>query len=154
MTELPAFVAGGRADVRGMLVAVHFRDERGFAIFSIQQSDRSRVRALGHLPEEVSLNAVVRVGGVWAEHPEYGWQVRANTVELVDAADRSGMVAFLVAYTKHLGPVRAAEAVALFGDGVFEFLNDHSERGTDRSAADIRASLRGLARRGCRCGVR
>src|SRR2546429_207692 len=30
---LPAFVAGAPADVRGTLVAVHFRDERGFAIF-------------------------------------------------------------------------------------------------------------------------
>ena len=56
-TSLPAFVAGAQADVRGTLVAVHFRDERGFAVFSIQQADRSRVRALGHLPTDVSLHA-------------------------------------------------------------------------------------------------
>jgi hypothetical protein len=92
-TSLPAFVAGAHADVRGMLVAVHFRDERGFAVFSIQQADRSRIRALGHLPADVSLHAVVRIGGVWTEHAQYGWQVRCNTVELVDEADRSGMVA-------------------------------------------------------------
>jgi exodeoxyribonuclease V alpha subunit len=126
-TSLPAFVAGAQADVRGTLVAVHFRDERGFAVFSVQQADRSRVRALGHLPSDVSLHAVVRIGGVWTEHPQYGWQVRGNTVELVDDSDRSGVVAFLAAYTKHLGRVRAAEAVALFGDRIFEVLKDNPE---------------------------
>ena len=35
---LPAFVAGAPADVRGTLVAVHFRDERGFAIFLLGAS--------------------------------------------------------------------------------------------------------------------
>jgi hypothetical protein len=80
-TSLPAFVAGAHADIRGTLVAVHFRDGRGFAVFSIQQTDRSRVRALGHLPANVALHAVVRVGGIWTEHAQYGWQVRANTVE-------------------------------------------------------------------------
>jgi hypothetical protein len=123
-TSLPAFVAGAQADVRGTLVAVHFRDERGFAVFSIQQADRSRLRALGHLPVDVSLHAVVRIGGVWTEHSQYGWQVRCNTVELVDDSDRSGMIAFLASYTKHLGRARAAEAIALFGDRVFEVLKD------------------------------
>jgi len=33
----------------------------------------------------------------------------------------------LVAYTKHLGPVRAAEAVERFGDRVFEVLRDTPE---------------------------
>src|SRR5207244_12070921 len=63
---LPAFVAGAPADVRGTLVAVHFRDERGFAIFSLEQPDGSRVRALGQLPPEMTLQAVVRVGGLWS----------------------------------------------------------------------------------------
>jgi hypothetical protein len=31
---LPSVVAGGAADITGTLAAVHFRDERGFAIFS------------------------------------------------------------------------------------------------------------------------
>ena len=57
---LPAFVTGAPADVRGTLVAVHFRDERGFAIFSLEQPDGSRVRALGQLPAEITLQAVVR----------------------------------------------------------------------------------------------
>src|SRR5919205_3389916 len=99
---LPAFVAGAQADVRGTLVAVHFRDERGFAIFSLEREDRSRVRALGYLPSDVTLHAVLRVGGVWTQHSQFGWQVRATTVELVDHFDRRGIVAFLVAYTKYL----------------------------------------------------
>ncbi len=81
-------MAGAQADVRGTLVAVHFRDERGFAVFSVQQADRSRVRALGHLQTAVILHAVVRIGGVWTKHAQYGWQVRCNTVELVDDSDR------------------------------------------------------------------
>src|SRR5215207_512171 len=55
---LPSFVAGTQADVRGTLVAVHFRDERGFAIFSLEQPDGSRVRARGYLPPDVTLRAV------------------------------------------------------------------------------------------------
>ncbi len=103
-TSLPAFVAGAQADVRGTLVGVHFRDERGFAVFSVQQADRTRVRALGHLPSGVSLHAVVRIGGVWAEHPQYGWQVRCNTVELVDDSDRRGVVAFPCLLYEASGP--------------------------------------------------
>src|SRR5438876_7827243 len=96
-TPLPAFVAGAQADVRGTLVAVHFRDERGFAIFSLEQPDGSRVRALGQLPAEFTLQAVVRLGGTWIRHAQFGWQVRVNTFELVDWLDRRGIVAFLVA---------------------------------------------------------
>jgi hypothetical protein len=99
---LPAFVAGAPADVRGTLVAVDFRDERGFAIFSLEQPDGSRVRALGQLPAEITLQAVVRIGGFWTRHAEFGWQVRVNTFELIDRLDRRGIVAFLVAYTTHL----------------------------------------------------
>src|SRR5258708_7423387 len=126
-TPLPAFVAGVQADVRGTLVAVHFRDERGFAIFSLEQADGSRVRALGQLPPEITLHAVVQIGGIWTRHAEFGWQVRVNTFELIDRLDRRGIVAFLVSYTMHLGPVRAAEAVERFGDRVFEILRDSPE---------------------------
>jgi len=126
-TPLPAFVAGAQADVRGTLVAVHFRDERGFAIFSLEQADGSRIRALGCLPADVTLRAVVRVGGTWTRHAQYGWQVQVKTVELVDHLDRRGVVAFLVAYTTHLGPVRAAQAVERFGDRVFEVIRQNPE---------------------------
>ena len=98
---LPAVTAGAPADLRGTLVAVHFRDERGFATFSLEQPDGSRVRALGQLPAEISLQAVVRIGGIWTRHAEFGWQVRVNTFELIDRLDRRGIVAFLVAYTTH-----------------------------------------------------
>ena len=124
---LPAIADGAPADVRGTLVAVHFRDERGFAIFSLQQADGARVRALGYLPPEITLQAVVRASGVWSRHAEFGWQVRVNTLELIDRLDRRGIVAFLVAYTTHLGPVRAAEAVERFGDRVFEVLRNSPE---------------------------
>jgi exodeoxyribonuclease V alpha subunit len=118
---------GAQADVRGTLVAVHFRDERGFAIFSLEQTDGLRIRALGYLPADITLRAVVRVGGTWARHAQYGWQVQVRTFELIDHLDRRGVVAFLVAYTTHLGPVRAAEAVERFGDRVFEVIRDSPE---------------------------
>src|SRR5438445_15597 len=38
-----------------------------------------------------------------------------------------GIVAFLVAYTTHLGPVRAAEAVERFGDRVFDVIRERPE---------------------------
>jgi hypothetical protein len=100
-TPLPTFVVGTQADVRGTLVAVHFRDERGFAIFSVEQADGTRIRALGYLPPDVTLRAVVRVGGTWTRHAQFGWQVQLKTVELVDHLDRRGIVAFLVAHTTH-----------------------------------------------------
>src|SRR5437660_612885 len=73
---LPAPEAGAQADLRGTLVAVHFRDERGFAIFSLEQAGGTRIRALGYLPTEVTLRAVMRISGVWIRHAQYGWQVR------------------------------------------------------------------------------
>jgi exodeoxyribonuclease V alpha subunit len=122
---LPSLAIGGHADVRGTLAAVHFRDERGFAIFSLEQPDGARIRGLGYLPANVTLRAVVRVGGTWSRHAQYGWQLQVKTVEVVDHLDRRGIAAFLVAYTTHLGPVRAAEAVERFGDRVFEVIRQH-----------------------------
>jgi exodeoxyribonuclease V alpha subunit len=121
---VPLPTAGGHADLQGTIVGVNFRDERGFAIFSIEQPDGMRVRALGYLPDQVALHAVVRVAGTWVQHPQYGLQVQVRTLELLDRVDRRGVVAFLVSYTTHLGPVRAAEAVARFGDHVFEVIRN------------------------------
>ena len=45
----------------------------------------------------------------------------------MDHLDRRGVVAFLVAYTTHLGPVRAAHAVERFGDRVFEVIRQNPE---------------------------
>jgi hypothetical protein len=115
------------AVVHGTITAVHLRDDGGFSIFSLEPSDGIPVRVLGHLPPEVGLRAVVRVGSTWARHIQYGWQVRLRTAELVDRLDRRGVIAFLVAYTAHLGPVRAAEAVERFSDGVFEIIREHPE---------------------------
>src|SRR5712691_2708259 len=126
-TPLPAFVAGAQADVRGTLAAVHFRDERGFSIFSLEQADGSRVRARGYLSPHITLRAAVRIGGTWSQHAQYAWQIQVRTVELFDHLDRRGVVAFLVAYTTHLGPVRAAEAVERFGDRFFEVICDHPD---------------------------
>jgi hypothetical protein len=120
MVTAQAAVAGAQADVRGTLAAVHFRDEHGFAIFSLEQPDGSRVRAIAYLPPTITLRADVRIAGTWTQHAQYGWQVQVRTAELMDRVDRRGTVAFLVAYTRHLGPVRAAEAVEQFGDRVFE----------------------------------
>jgi len=61
----------------------------------------SRVRALGQLPVEITLQAVLRIAGTWSRHVEFGWQVRVNTFELVDRLDRRGIVALFVAYTTH-----------------------------------------------------
>ncbi|MBV9582540.1 MAG: AAA family ATPase [Chloroflexi bacterium] len=125
---LPTRIAGGPADVTGTLAAVHFRDERGFAIFSIDEADTaSRVRALGYLAPDVGLRAVVRAVGSWNQHARYGWQLQVRTLELIDHLDQRGVVAFLVAYTTHLGPVRAAEAVQRFGERVFEVIREHPE---------------------------
>ncbi len=148
---LPVPEAGAQVDLRGTLVAVHFRDERGFAIFSLEQPDGTRIRALGDLPADVTLRAIVRIGGIWIRHAQYGWQVRVNTFELIDHLDRRGVVAFLVAYTLHLGPVRAAEAVERFGDRVFEVLHNSPEdlcviKGiTPERARAIRASFSAVA---------
>src|SRR6266568_6334438 len=76
---LPVPEAGAQVDLRGTLGAVHFRDERGFAIFSLEQPDGTRIRALGDLPADVTLRAVVRIGGIWIRHAQYGWQVRVST---------------------------------------------------------------------------
>ena len=146
--------ARAEADIRGTLVAVHFRDERGFAIFSIEQDAGSRVRALGYLPPDVALRAVVRAGGAWTQHARYRWRLQVRSLELIDHLDLRGIVAFLVAYTTHLGPVRAADAVARFGSRIFEVIREHPQdlcviKGiTPERACAVRRSRR------ARCGDR
>jgi hypothetical protein len=98
----PLAAIGAAVHVEGTLAAVNFRDERGFAIFTAELSDRSRVRALGYLPADVSLRALIRINGAWTRHPRYGWQGQVKMLELLDHLDRRGMVAFLVSYTRHL----------------------------------------------------
>jgi exodeoxyribonuclease V alpha subunit len=124
---LPTVMAGGAADITGTVAAVHFRDERGFAIFSIEPAGGDRVRALGYLAPGIGLRAVVRAVGTWTQHSRYGWQLQVRTLEVIDHLDQRGIVAFLVAYTTHLGPVRAAEAVQRFGQRVFEVIREHPE---------------------------
>src|SRR6478609_96251 len=98
---LPRVVAGGAANITGTLAAVHFRDERGFAIYSIQETDAARVRALGYLAPDIGLRSVVRAAGTWTQHAQYGWQLQVRTLELIDHLDQRGIAAFLVAYTTH-----------------------------------------------------
>ena len=85
------------------------------------------MRALGYLAPEIGLRAVVRAVGTWTQHARYGWQLQVRTLELIDHLDHRGIVAFLVAYTTHLGPVRAGEAVRRFGQRVFEVIREHPE---------------------------
>jgi hypothetical protein len=72
-------------------------------------------------------------------------------VQALDHLDRRGVVAVLVAYTTHLGPVRAAEAVERFGDRVFEVPQNSPEdvcviKGiTPNRAPVIRDSLSAVA---------
>jgi hypothetical protein len=96
--------AGAQADVRGTLAAVHFRDEHALPFFPLEQPEGSRVRAIGYLPPTITLRADVRIAGTWTQHDQYGWQVQVRTAELMDRVDRRRAVAFLAAYTRHLGP--------------------------------------------------
>ena len=52
--QAQSIAAGAQADVRGTLTAVLTRDEHGFAIFSVEQPDGSRVRARGYLPPTIT----------------------------------------------------------------------------------------------------
>jgi exodeoxyribonuclease V alpha subunit len=149
--QLPTLVNGAPAEIRGTLTAVHFRDQRGFAIFTVEQDDGARVRALGYLASEIGLRALIRLAGTWSQHVQFGWQVHVRTLEVIDQLDHRGIVAFLVAYTTHLGPVRAAEAVQRFGPRVFEIIREYPEelcviRGiTPERARTIQASFGAVA---------
>jgi len=68
--QAQAVAARVQADVRSTLVAVHFRDEHGFAIFSRKRPDGSRVRALGYLSPTITLGAGVRIAGTRTQHAE------------------------------------------------------------------------------------
>jgi len=83
---------------------VHFRDEHALPFFPLKQPEGSRVRAIGYLPPTITLRADVRIAWTWTQYDQYGWQVQVRTAELMDRVDRRGAVAFLAAYTSHLGP--------------------------------------------------
>lgn len=65
---------------------------------------------LGHEP-----GATIEARGRWSEHPAYGKQFAALTIEVVIPQDAGGAIAFLAASCPGIGRKRAAEVIERFG---------------------------------------
>jgi hypothetical protein len=109
---LPAFVAGAPADVRAHWWPFTSATS-GFAIFSVEQPDGSRVRALGQLPADSPAGRGA-AGRDPIRHAQFGWQVRVNTFSssTVGPPRNRGVLA---AYTTHLflfAPPKRSSALA------------------------------------------
>ncbi|MBI3819320.1 MAG: ATP-dependent RecD-like DNA helicase [Planctomycetes bacterium] len=113
----------GAARVEGVLERVVFQnDEKGFAIVEVVSRDGSKHMVKGSLLG-ARLGETIRVVGDREEHPRFGTQIRAKSVEVVLPATDAGVRAYLGSgLIKGVGPELATRIVDELGAGVIEII--------------------------------
>lgn len=123
--------AGGRERtlLEGALERVVYRDaDRGFSVVEVVLRDGRRVTVTGNLLG-ARVGEHLRVEGDWQEHPKFGRQVRARTVEVVPPSTIEGVRAYLASgLVKGVGPALAERIVAQLGSEALESIEREPEK--------------------------
>jgi len=125
----------------------YYNEEDGYTVLRLAVAGQvDPVTVVGHLPE-VQPGERLRLEGVWATHPQYGRQFRAERCEQLLPATAEGIRRYLGSgLIRGVGPVTAARIVDRFGADTLRVLEEEPERlrevpgvGPKRAAAIARA---------------
>jgi exodeoxyribonuclease V alpha subunit len=112
------------ARLEGALERVVYSDEaKGFSVVELVLADGRHVTVTGNLLG-ARIGEALRVVGEWQNHPKFGRQVRAKSVEVVPPATTAGLRAYLGSgLVKGVGPALAARIVDALGAGALELID-------------------------------
>lgn len=107
----------------------YYNEENGYSVVRLNvRGERDLVTIVGHLPE-VNPGERLRLEGVWANHPQYGRQFKAETCEQMLPATVEGIKCYLGSgLVKGVGPVTAARIVQRFGADTLRILDETPQR--------------------------
>ena len=114
----------------GSIERVTFHNaENGFCVLRIKaRGHRDLVTVVGHAAE-ISAGEWVTVSGTWVNSREHGQQFKASFLRASAPTTAEGIEKYLGSgMIRGIGPIYASKLVAVFGDQVFEVIEQAPER--------------------------
>lgn len=119
----------GQTAVEGTVQSVVFTNEdNGYTVLTLLTDDGEAVTVVGCIPQ-CSPGEVLAVSGTWVNHPAYGQQLSAETVERRLPEDEDGILTYLSSgAVKGVGPATAAKLVQRFGADTLWVMENEPEK--------------------------
>lgn len=118
-------------DIQGKIESVTFQNRAtGFHILKIKLDGKSElVSVKGSFPDTpIDIGLKAKFSGTWYEHPVYGRQFQATFADVVAEKGRVGVMTYLSANVRSIGPITAAKMYDALGDGLLAALeSDHDK---------------------------
>ena len=142
---------GERCTVEGIVENLIFQnEENGYTVLCLVTDQGEAVTVVGCIPC-VGPGEGMTVTGVWVDHPTYGAQLTAESVERRMPEGEDEIVSYLASgIIKGVGPATAARLVERFGEDTLAVIEEEPERMsaikgiTAKKAMEISAAFREL----------
>ena len=142
---------GQRQTVEGTVQHIVFQnEENGYTILTLTTDEGEVITVTGCIPYAAAGEGMT-VTGVWVEHPTYGRQMSAESVERRMPEGEDEIIAYLSSgILKGVGPATATRMVERFGADTLRVLEEEPERlktikgVTAKKAMDISEAFRAL----------
>ncbi len=118
------------ARLEGLVERVTYHNEdTGFCVLRLKvKGERDLLTVVGNTPT-VSPGAYVTAEGIWINNPDYGRQLKADTLKVDPPTTLAGIEKYLGSgLVKGIGPVYASRLVKAFGEEVFEIIEKDPQR--------------------------
>ncbi|MBE6990742.1 MAG: ATP-dependent RecD-like DNA helicase [Ruminococcaceae bacterium] len=143
---------GQRQTVEGTVQHIVFQnEENGYTILTLTTGEGEEITVVGCIPYAAAGEGMT-VTGVWVDHPSYGLQMSAESVERRLPEGEDAIVAYLASgIIKGVGPATAARLVERFGADTLRVIEEEPDRlrtvrgVTAKKAAEISEAFRVLA---------
>lgn len=109
---------------------IYSNKSSGFFILKVNPDDGSKgICVKGSFPGvPVDAGIKAKFSGDWVDHPSYGRQFNAVFCNVVPEKGKTGIVSYLVASVKSIGPITASKLYDEFGDDLPEVLESEPDR--------------------------
>ncbi len=142
---------GERQTVEGTVQHIVFQnEENGYTILTLVTGEGEVITVVGCIPYAAAGEAMT-VTGVWVDHPSYGRQMSAESVERRMPEGEDEIIAYLSSgVLKGVGPATAVRMVERFGADTLRVLEEEPERLravkgiTAKKAAELGEAFRSL----------
>lgn len=127
--ERPAAAGEPRQELVGTLAHFTFRSpDTGFAVVRVRADAGEEVQVVGTLAQ-LTEGQKVKITGRFRDHPRFGRQLAAETVEAITPSTVEGITAYLASsLVKGIGPAMAARITAAFGTETLRVIESEPER--------------------------